>query len=204
MEFVTGGSGALRDRDLRRTAQPTRPNLAAPGGDEPESRKLGCVLYTGGQRVTGDLQTTLARLSDAMNMMVQPFIALTDAQQEALDGSGAPDALRRVLVSRTSVILALPFLRGRSEAPAPTPTTPGLLQPRLQTRVRLTARGYTVTGVLHLPTDNDLQQVLGNTDGQPFLAVTEATVIAPHTQFEAPFLLVNRTAIETAGELAAG
>ncbi len=204
MEFVTGGSGALHDRDLRRTAQPPRPTLGAPMGEEPASRKLGCVLYTRRQRVTGDLQTTLARLSDALNMMVQPFVALTDAQQEALDGSGAPDALRRVLVSRTSVILALPFMRGRSEAPPPAIGASGLLQPRAQSRVRLTARGYTITGVLHLPTDNDLQQVLGNTDGQSFLAVTDATVTAPHTQFDAPFLLVNRTAIETAGELTAG
>ena len=161
-----------------------------------EVNLLDCVIYTSNTRVRGKFQTPHARVSDALNLPDAEFVTLQQVGVRSLfsDETDEMGAASVMLRRGNAIVVSL----AGEDSDAVRPDSVAAHAERDVKETVLEAGPYTVKGVLHLPPGGDLVQYVVESS-LPFMAVTDAHIMFrpdPTSNFDAPFILVNRAWIE--------
>lgn len=134
------------------------------------------------------------RVLDAVNQLSSTVVVLRLADVSAL---GPPFRPGRLTIVKSSVLFV-------EELEAPSPTSGGRPRCRFwQASVALRVGEFVIEGLVHVPVGGDpLLRV--HQGGRVFLALTSVVATGPGSEFEAPFLAVNRAHIAAAQELRQG
>ena len=158
------------------------------------------IIYTSSSYTVGTPKLPglgAQRFSDAFNMLDSEFIELMDADIQPLADSGVAEAAKGyAIVRRRDALVVVPQDESISGMPRL-----GVVLPRIVVPIALSVTPYRITGKAHLPPGVDLPELIHDYRTR-FIAITDATVtlqVNPAKNFEAPFLLVNREMIDTAG-----